>query len=490
MESANLLLSALAAVAAVVGAGFGWWLRSGSAGDQLRLERGAAKREAEQAAEQLRDARTRLEAAEQRFADRERSHEALVAEKASLEAAETVRDARLAELTAERDAMKVEASRFRASHAALNTTLQKERADFEEQRKSVEEKLELLQGAKEELREQFENLANRIFESKSDAFRKASTEQLNSVLDPFRVEINKLHADVREASKERHSLGEEIRRIVTETTALTNALRGDSKTQGDWGEMMLERILEQSGLRKDEEYEVQASFTDDDGRRHRPDVIVHLPEGRDIVVDSKVSLTAYERFVNAEDPTERDAQLKAHVHSVRQHIRELATRRYEHVREIRSLDYTLMWVPLEPAYFAAMRGDPGLVDMAMEKRVIPVCATTLLAVLKTVERIWQYERQNQNVEHIVDRAGKLYDKVVSFVEAMDGIGEGLAKAHKSYETARDRLVDGRGNIVRQADQLRTMGVRTRRTLPKGLVDSAQELDEDDEPTQDEPRDTH
>ncbi len=485
MGSESLLLSVLAVIAAIGGAGLGWWLRSGSAENQFAAAESAAEEAAERAAQQLQEIRDRLATAEQRLRDREESHEALLTANASLESANSVRDSRLAELTAERDAARVETSRLRASQAALNTTLQKERADFEEQRKSVAEKLELLQGAKEELGANFENLANRIFESKSDAFRKASSEQLNSLLNPFRVEINKLHSDVKEASKERYTLGEEIRRIVSETSALTNALRGDSKTQGDWGEVVLERILDHSGLRKGEEYEVQASFTDEEGRRRRPDIIIHLPENRDIVLDSKVSLTAYDRFVNAEDPIEREAQLKAHVQSIRQHIRDLATRRYDHVSAIRSLDYTLMWIPIEPAYFAAMQGDPGLVSEAMEKRVIPVCATTLLAVLKTVERVWQYERQNENVEQIVDRAGKLYDKVVNFVEAMDGIGEGLEKAQRSYETARDRLVDGRGNLIRQADQLRTMGVRAKKPLPKSLVEAAKLSSDEDPSTEDD-----
>jgi DNA recombination protein RmuC len=182
---------------------------------------------------------------------------------------------------------------------------------------------------------------------------------------------------------------------------------------------------------------------------------------------------------------EQQTHLKAHVHSVRQHIRDLAGRRYDRVPAVRSLDYTLMWIPIEPAYFAAMQGDPALVNEAMEKRVIPVCATTLLAVLKTIERVWQYERQNENVEHIVDRAGRLYDKVVNFVEAMDAIGESLEKAQRSYETARDRLVDGRGNLIRQADQLRTMGVQSKKPLPKTLVDAANIASAGGGPTKDD-----
>ncbi|WP_435104019.1 DNA recombination protein RmuC [Arhodomonas sp. AD133] len=395
---------------------------------------------------------SRNEALEQRLADARQVH---------------------AELTAERDRLAEEGAGLRDRLGRLET----ERTERE---RAMAERERTLEAAEQRLSEQFENLANRIFEHKSEAFRRNTSDQLTHLLKPFREQMEGLHRDVREASKERHSLRDEISRIVTETHALTNALRGDSKRQGDWGELVLERLLEESGLRRGEEYDVQAQYTDDNGRRLRPDVVIHLPEQRDVVIDSKVSLTAYERYVNAETEEERTAHLRAHVESVRRHIDELAGKRYDHLPDIRTLDYTLMWVPLEPAYFAAMQADPALVERAMERRVIPVCATTLLAVLKTIERIWQYERQNRNVERIIRRASQLHDKFVGFVDALDEVGGHLQRAEQSYHTARSRLVDGRGNLVRQVEQLRRLGLAPRKRLDRDLVERADAGDEVDD----------
>ncbi len=412
--------------------------------DLQRAEGQASERERLQ--NRVAELTSRNEALEQRLADWRQAH---------------------AELTAERDRLGEEAAELRDRLGRLET----ERSERE---RAMAERERTLEAAEQRLSEQFENLANRIFEHKSEAFRRNSSDQLTQLLKPFREQMEGLHRDVREASKERHSLRDEISRIVTETHALTNALRGESKYQGDWGELVLERLLEESGLRRGEEYEVQAQYTDDDGRRLRPDVVIHLPEQRDVVIDSKVSLTAYERYVNAETEEERTAHLRAHVESVRRHIDELAGKRYDHLPDIRTLDYTLMWVPLEPAYFAAMQAEPALVERAMERRVIPVCATTLLAVLKTIERIWQYERQNRNVERIIRRASQLHDKFVGFVDALDEVGAHLQRAEQSYHTARSRLVDGRGNLVRQVEQLRRLGLAPRKRLDRELVERADE----------------
>lgn len=368
------------------------------------------------------------------------------------------------ELGRELDACKQETTRLGSEVSRLQGELKSREASFNAERQGLHEKLELLQQAEKKLSEQFENIANRIFESKSEQFRKTSADQLQHLLKPFREQVEGLHKDVVEASKERHTLGEQIKHIVSETSALTNALKSDSKRQGDWGEVVLERILENSGLRKGEEYEVQTSYTGADNTRLRPDVIIHLPEQREIIIDSKVSLTAYERYANAEDEKERNAHLQAHVQSMRRHIDELAGKGYEHIEAIHTLDYTLMWVPIEPAYFAAMQADPGLVNAAMQKRVIPVCATTLFAVLKTIERIWQYERQNNNVQAIITRANNLYDKFVNFTEAMDQIGTHLNRTQQSYNQARNRLFEGSGNVVRQVEQLREMGLTPKKRL--------------------------
>ncbi|MFB4204014.1 hypothetical protein KBTX_01603 [wastewater metagenome] len=402
----------------------------------------------------------------------QREHAALASRAEALEQ-------RVAELREGYDETVRERDRHAREAGELRERIGRMETEAEERQRAFAERERSLADAEKRLSEQFENLANRIFEHKSEAFRQTSSEQLTHLLRPFREQIEGLHRDVREASKERHTLRDEISRIVSETSALTNALRGDTKYQGDWGELVLERLLETAGLRRGEEYEIQPQYTDGDGRRLRPDVVIHLPEQRDVIIDSKVSLTAYERYANAEDESTREEQLRAHVSSVRRHIDELAGKGYERLPENRTLDYILMWVPVEPAYFAAMEADPGLVDRAMERRVIPVCATTLLAVLKTIERIWQYERQNRNVERIIERAGQLHDKFVGFVEALDEVGTHLQRAEQSYHTARGRLVDGRGNLVRQVEQLRRLGLNPRKRLNADLVADAG-ADEEDE----------
>lgn len=468
-------------VALALAAGFAlaWWLRGRQAGTEIAAQVAGMQSERERA-EQARDySQQRLQ--ETQAAERERAarletltqqHEALQREHSALQSTARARSERLQEIVAERDRLAGEGAELRERVARLESDLRTQRAEFEEQRKGLNEKLALLQDSEKKLSEQFENIANRIFESKSESFRKTSADQLQNLLKPFREQLDGLHKDVREASKERFTLGEQIKNIVTETSALTTALKGDTKQQGDWGEVVLERILESSGLRKGEEYEVQSSFTDDQGNRLRPDVILHLPEDRDIVIDSKVSLTAYERYVNGEDEAGREAQLKAHVQSVRRHMESLAGKRYEHIESIRSLDYVLMWLPIEPAYFAAMQADPSLMNLAMEKRVIPVCATTLFAVLKTVERVWRYERQNNNVQAIINRASQLYDKFRTFTEALSAIGTHLDRAQTSYHQARNRLTEGPGNVVRQIEMLREMGVTPKKPLSSDWADNA------------------
>lgn len=437
--------SLLLIIAFVAGLLLAWWLR----GRQVSAEVGARLGETEAARQQARQAADYAEQRQQ-------------------------------ELRQELDGREQEITHLGQTIGKLQADLQSNEARFGAERQGLNEKIELLQQAEKKLSEQFENIANRIFDAKSEQFRNLSADQLQNLLKPFREQVEGLHKDVREASKERHTLGEQIKNIVSETSALTNALKNDSKVQGDWGEMVLERILEHSGLRKGEEYELQPSYSGEGNTRQRPDVVIHLPEQREIVIDAKVSLTAYERYVNSDDASQREAELRAHVQSLRRHIDELAGKRYDHIKEIHTLDYTLMWVPIEPAYFAAMQAEPGLVNIAMQKRVIPVCATTLFAVLKTIERIWQYERQNNNVQAIIDRASSLYDKFVNFTEAMDQIGTHLGRAQSSYSDARKRLLDGSGNVVRQIEQLRDMGLSPKKRLPGDWTATVSEADTDND----------
>ena len=373
-------------------------------------------------------------------------------------------------ITRERDDLKVESAKLEAT--------------IEEKQNAMNDKMALLQNAEKQLVQQFENTANKIFEDKTTTFKKFSAEQITQLLTPFREQIDGLHKDVKEASKERHTLGKEIEKIVTETNSLTKALKGDSRQQGDWGEVVLERILENTGLRKGVEYEVQRSYTADDGSRLRPDVIVHLPENRDIIIDSKVSLKAYERYVNTESENERREYQQEHLQSVKRHINQLAGKHYAHIPELRTLDCTLMWIPIESAYFAAVQADHELISLAMSNKVIPVSATSLFSVLKVIEKIWQYENQNTNVKNIIERANQLYDKFVGFIESFDEVGRRLNQAQETFGTAKGRLVSGPGNVIRQIEMLREMGLNPKKRLPGDLVQTSGTLIEHDDSDQD------
>jgi DNA recombination protein RmuC len=253
-------------------------------------------------------------------------------------------------------------------------------------------------------------------------------------------------------------------------------LKGDSRKQGNWGEIVLERILENSGLRRNEEYFIQETHTGEDGRRARPDVIVRLPESKDVVIDSKVSLTAYERYYAAESDEARAAALKAHVQSVRAHIKTLANKRYDALDSIRSLDFTLLFVPVEPAYFLALQQDPSLVDLAMEQRIMIVSPTTLMAVLRTIDTIWRRERQNQNAIRIAERAGKLYDKVATFADTLEGVGKAINQAQERHHKAVRLLCEGPGNVIRQVEQLREMGAKVSKQMPGEMAEIGLEAD--------------
>lgn len=481
MTIREITLAVAVAVALLVGFIVAWWLRGRLTRSEVKGQIGDERSARERAEQKQAFFEQRLKESQQEQQELQEQVDGLVTDRgrlqsdcASLQSTDKANKQRMGEIINERDKLTNLTDELREQNNRLKSDVRSQRVEFEEQRNSLDQQIKTLEDAHKKLSEQFENIANRIFESKSESFRKSSAEQLQNLLKPFREQIDGLHKDVREASKERSTLGTQIKEIVTQADALTNALKSDTKQQGDWGEVVLERILENSGLRKGEEYEVQPSFTDGEGKRFRPDVIVHMPEERDIVIDSKVSITAYERYVNGEGESEQQAQLKAHVQSVRRHMEELAGKRYDHIESIHTVDYILMWVPLEPAYFAAMQADPSLMNLAMEKRVIPVCATTLFAVLKTVERVWRYERQNNNVQEIIERASQLYDKFRNFTESLDEVGTHLNRARNSYQTARSRLTDGRGNVVRQVEMLREMGVSPRKKLSAEWADAAHE----------------
>ncbi|UBH28322.1 DNA recombination protein RmuC [Aeromonas enteropelogenes] len=370
----------------------------------------------------------------------------------------------------------------------LTARLKDAEATLRSERLAAAEKLQLQQEAEQRLSQQFENLANRIFEQNSGNFRELNQNSLDLLLTPlkeqlegFRRQVGETHA---QETAQRHSLKFELERLAElnarmteEAAALTRALKGDSKQQGNWGEVVLARILSECGLREGHEYHTQVNIEVDKGKRYQPDVIVHLPQEKDIIIDAKVSLTAYERWYNSDDELEKSVALKEHVASVRNHIRELGRKDYQQLPGVRTLDYVLMFVAVEPAFLTALDADPSLVRYGLDNNILLVSPTNLMVALRTIENLWRYERQNQNARHIAERAGRLYEKLRLFVEEMQQMGGSLHKAQESYDKAMGRLVNGRGNLIAQAERFRELGVEVTKTLPEPLVERALERDQ-------------
>ncbi len=373
----------------------------------------------------------------------------------------------------------------------LTARLKDAEATLRSERLAAAEKLQLQQEAEQRLSQQFENLANRIFEQNSGNFRELNQNSLDLLLTPlkeqlegFRRQVGETHA---QETAQRHSLKFELERLAElnarmteEAAALTRALKGDSKQQGNWGEVVLARILSECGLREGHEYHTQVNIEVEKGKRYQPDVIVHLPQDKDIIIDAKVSLTAYERWYNAEDELEKAVALKEHVASVRNHIRELGRKDYQQLPGVRTLDYVLMFVAVEPAFLTAMEADPSLVRDGLDNNILLVSPTNLMVALRTIENLWRYERQNQNARQIAERAGRLYEKLRLFVEEMQQMGGSLHKAQESYDKAMGRLVNGRGNLIAQVERFRELGVEVTKSLPEPLVERALERDKEQE----------
>ena len=356
---------------------------------------------------------------------------------------------------------------------------------------AMREKLETQKSEFEEMRKQFnvefENIANKILEDKSEKFSKMNNEKLDIILKPFRENIESFRKKVEETyvkeANERFSLGKEVQRLVElnlkisdDANRLTSALKGESKTQGDWGEMILENILEKSGLVKDREYFVQEFLKDEagnmikneQGKKLRPDVVINYPDDRKIIVDSKTSLTAYVEYVNTEDSEEMKKAADRHLLSVKKHIDELSAKHYEDFAP--TLDFVMMFIPNEAAYVLALQTDPGLWNYAYDRRIILISPTNMIAALKLVADLWKREYQNKNAEKIAARGAELYDKFVGFAEALNEVGTNIENARKSHELAMNRLKEGRGNLVGQAEKLRKLGVKPKKSIPSNLIE--------------------
>ncbi|MEX2479572.1 MAG: DNA recombination protein RmuC [Gammaproteobacteria bacterium] len=391
----------------------------------------------------------------------------------------------LAELALERErlaTLHARHTRLEADFAALETRSR-------EQARAATDKLILLEQSETRLTREFENLANRIFEDKQRRFSETSKAGVETLLGPLRNQLGEFRRKVEDIydseNKDRASLRTEIlqlktlnERISSDALNLTRALKGDSKVRGNWGEFKLERLLEQSGLSKGREYDIQASFRNEDGQRLQPDVVVHLPEGKDVVIDSKVSLIAYEQYHATEDEAGRAHHIAQHIASLRAHIQGLAAKNYDELVGVNSLDLVIMFVPIEPALLLALEHQPALYEEAFGKRILLVSPSTLMGTLQIIHNIWRYERQNRNTQEIATQAGNLHDAFVNFVDSLDKVGEALVRAQGEFETARKRLVSGRGNLVVRTHKLRQLGIKTRKSLPDALIEEAGVNDDD------------
>jgi DNA recombination protein RmuC len=352
-----------------------------------------------------------------------------------------------------------------------------------EQLKHAEEKLNLLKDAELRLITQFEQLASKIFEERNKQFTEHNKTSLDHIVKPLREQLGEFKQRIETVydneNKDRISLREEIVSLRRDTAQmnqdalnLTRALKGDNKTQGNWGEMILETVLEKSGLRKGIEYETQGAFRDESNKLFKPDVIVRLPEDKDIIIDSKVSLVAYERYCSSDDDVERSTALKQHTEAVRTHIKGLSEKDYSGLKGLRSLDFVLLFMPIEAAFIAAFQADERLFSDAFEHKIIVVTPTTLLATLRTIENIWRYERQNENARAIADKAGIVYDKIRGFVEDLEKLGKQLSTVHSTYDGVMNKLTLGNGNLIRQASSFVDLGVKVKKILPKSITEQA------------------
>jgi len=372
----------------------------------------------------------------------------------------------------------------------LNTRYQ---ADLENlQIKNSEQKEEVTK-LQEKFTKEFENLANKILDEKSLKFTEQNQKNIKNILSPLQDKIQLFEKKVEESQKENISIHSALReqllnlqnqnlKITQEAENLTKALKGDSKMQGNWGELVLERVLEKSGLEKDREYSVQQSFTREDGSRVLPDVVINLPDGKKMVIDSKVSLTDYERFVNAEE-TMQEKHLKDHINSLKKHVEQLSAKKYEDLYEMESPDFVLLFVPIETAFSIAINKDNSLYNKAFEQNIVIVTPSTLLATLRTIDSMWNNEKQQRNAIEIARQAGALYDKFEGFVADLTKVGKKMDDAKTEYRGAMNKLVEGRGNIITSIEKLKKMGAKAKKSMPDSILKRAAENDYDEETTQ-------
>ncbi len=387
----------------------------------------------------------------------------------------------LSELTHERE-------EIRREKDFLNTELTRRNAEFENlQLKNQEQKTEV-EKLQEKFTKDFENLAHKILDSTSNKFTEQNKENIKNILNPLQEKINTFEKKVEQTHKESIDYHAALRQQILglkdlneqmskEATNLTKALKGDSKMQGNWGELVLERVLEKSGLEKDREYFVQQSFTTNDGERVLPDVVIYLPDNKKMVIDSKVTLTAYERFVNEDDELLKATYLKEHITSLKRHVDQLSEKNYQDLYDIESPDFVLLFVPIEPAFAIAINQESKLYNQAFEKNIVIVTPSTLLATLRTIDTMWNNEKQQRNAIEIARQAGALYDKFEGLVKDLTGVGKRIDDAKKDYSAAMNKLVDGRGNLINSVEKLKKMGAKAKKSLPEAIIKRASDENE-------------
>ncbi|EID7696530.1 DNA recombination protein RmuC [Vibrio parahaemolyticus] len=485
LEHQSLILSSLFAATAS-GVAVGWWVKqrfitqTQLLEQQLVSEKQLHQQQLEQVKQSLADAQQELDELDNErdkaaFEVRQ-SHGKLMAAMEKLRYFEAVKQ--------ERQQYFDELGQMREQKSRLETQLREQQARHEQMNQANAEKLQILEQAEVRLKQQFEHLANQLFEEKTAKVDLQNRQSLEGLLSPLKEQLEGFKKQVNDSfsqeAKERHTLVHELKNLqrlneqmTREAVNLTQALKGDNKQQGNWGEVVLARVLAESGLREGHEYETQVNLQSEAGKRYQPDVIVHLPQNKQVVVDSKMALVAYERYFNAETDAERDRALNAHLSALRAHIKGLSMKDYHKLKGIQSLDYVLMFIPVEPAFQVAIQADPSLIKDAMEQNIILVSPTTLLVALRTIDNLWRNERQNENAKLIAQRATKLYDKLRLFIDDMEGLGGALDRANQTYQGAMNKLATGRGNVIRQAESFRQLGVEIKRPISSDLAQLAQ-----------------